>query len=544
MMRRYVTALAALMTLVALTVIVTWPQALHLATQIGAHDDPQFSIWRLEWIAHALQSDPRHLFDANIFYPARNTLTFSDAMLLEGMLGAPFIWAGVPPALVYNLLLLAGFVLSGMAMFVLAKHVTGQTGPALVAAAIFTVAPYRVDHFMHLELQWAMWMPLAFWAIHRTFEQPVWRPGLLAGVFVWLQIVSSVYYGVFLAIACIVLALPLCLVHPKNAPRAIAWLTAGAVLATLLALPYAWPYIQSSTTMVRRLSDVSTYSANLWNYLASSGPSTFWRWTSDRLGGTERNLFPGLIAVVLALASLFNHRRKLVIVYAVLALVTIDLSLGLNGFLYRWLFEHVPALHGLRSPARFGILVSCAIAMLAAFGAQVLIEVALASSARAASFVVLALLALVAVEGSTTGMQLMDVPKVGDESLSVYTAIRRIGPGPILELPLPRLDRLPGHDARFTLWSTMHWHPIVNGYSGYYPPEFAQTVVRTEHFPDDQSIAQLANIGVRFIVVHRAFYEDVEYRELLEQISRRRELTPLGTYLDPLGECRLFLVGS
>src|SRR6185436_17540332 len=231
--------------------------------------------------------------DANIFYPARNTLTFSDAMLLEGMLGAPFIWAGVPPALVYNLLLLAGFVLSGMAMFVLAKHVTGQTGAALVAAAIFTVAPYRVDHFMHLELQWAMWMPLAFWAIHRTFEQPVWRPGLLAGVFVWLQIVSSVYYGVFLAIACIVLALALCLVHPKNAPRAIAWLTAGAVLATLLALPYAWPYIPSSTTMVRRLSDVSTYSANLWNYLASSGPSTFWGWTSDRLGGTERNLFPG-----------------------------------------------------------------------------------------------------------------------------------------------------------------------------------------------------------------------------------------------------------
>jgi len=542
MMRRSAAALGASMTLVALTVLVTWPQALHLAARIGAHDDPQFSIWRLAWIAHALRSDPWHLFDANTFFPAKNTLAFSDAMLLEGLLAAPFIWAGVPPVLVYNLLLFAGFVVSGIAMFVLARHVTGQSGPALVAAAIFTVAPYRIDHFMHLELQWTMWMPLAFWAVHRTFEQPSWWPGLLAGVFVWLQIVSSVYYGVFLAIACLVLALSLSIVHRDTALRAIAWLTVGAALAALLALPYAWPYIQASRTMVRRLSEVSTYSAHLWNYLASAGPSRFWGWTSDRLGGVELNLFPGLIAIVLALASIFNHRRRLVLVYAVLALVMIDLSLGLNGFLYQWLSERVPALHGLRSPARFGILASCAIAMLAALGAQALSEFAV-KSARAASFVMPALLMLIAVEGSTTGMQLMDVPKLADDDLSVYTAIRRIGLGPILELPLPRLDALPGHDATFTLWSIEHWHPIVNGYSGYYPLEFAQTVVRTEHFPDDQSIAQLTNIGVRYIVVHRAFYDEGMYRALLQQISARQELTPLGNYLDPLGECRLFLVG-
>ena len=227
MMRRSAAALAASMTLVALTVLVTWPQALHLAARIGAHDDPQFSIWRLAWIAHALRSDPLHIFDGNIFYPAKSTLAFSDAMLLEGLLAAPLIGAGVPPVLVYNLLLFAGFVLSGMAMFVLARHVTGQSGPALVAAAIFTVAPYRIDHFMHLELQWAMWMPLAFWAIHRTFEQPSWRTGLLAGVFVWLQIASSVYYGVFLAIPCLVLALSLSIVHRDTALRAIAWLTAA-----------------------------------------------------------------------------------------------------------------------------------------------------------------------------------------------------------------------------------------------------------------------------------------------------------------------------
>ncbi len=45
-------------------------------------------------------------------------------------------------------------------MFVLARHLIGAMAPALVAAAIFTMAPYRIEHFMHLELQWTMWMPL------------------------------------------------------------------------------------------------------------------------------------------------------------------------------------------------------------------------------------------------------------------------------------------------------------------------------------------------------------------------------------------------
>ena len=59
----------------------------------------------------------------------------------------------------------------------------------------------------------------------------------------------------------------------------------------------------------------------------------------------------------------------------------------------------------------------------------------------------------------------------------------------------------------YMFWSITHWQPLVNGYSGYYPPEFAETVVRTENFPDDQSLLQLSNIGVRYVVVHRSFYE-------------------------------------
>ena len=51
--------LSALALLLALTIIMTWPQALHLSTQVPGHGDPLFSIWRLAWIAHVLPRDPR-----------------------------------------------------------------------------------------------------------------------------------------------------------------------------------------------------------------------------------------------------------------------------------------------------------------------------------------------------------------------------------------------------------------------------------------------------------------------------------------------------
>src|SRR5262245_35264330 len=99
-------ALTAL--LVALTCFLTWPQCVYLGTQVAAHDDGFFSTWRVAWIAHALRTNPAGLYDANIFYPDRGTLANSDAVILQGALAGPFLWAGGSSVVAYNLLLLGG----------------------------------------------------------------------------------------------------------------------------------------------------------------------------------------------------------------------------------------------------------------------------------------------------------------------------------------------------------------------------------------------------------------------------------------------------
>jgi hypothetical protein len=230
----------------------------------------------------------------------------------------------------------------------------------------------------------------------------------------------------------------------------------------------------------------------------------------------------------------------LTFVYAALAAATIELSLGLNGRVYAWLFNHISALQGLRSPSRFGIISCCAIAMLAGFGAQAL----LTRTSRFGPGLSAALVLLVALDDRTTGMYLTDLPYQPSSTANVYKTIRAQGPGVVLELPLPRLDALPGREAAYIFWSITHWHPLVNGYSGYYPLEYAEIVVRTEGFPDDRSLAELTHVGVRYIVVHKAFYDAGQYRSLLLRIAKRPALQPLGIYPDPSGSAALFVLAK
>lgn len=528
---------AALM-VTALSVFVTWPLAAVMSSQIAAHHDAFFSIWRLGWIAHVLTTSPGHLFDANIFYPSQTTLAYSDATLLEGLIAAPLFWAGMSPSLIYNVLLLGGFAGSGFGMFVLARHLTHSTGPALVAAAAYTMLPYRIEHFMHLELQWSMFVPLTFWALHRAVESERWQWGAAAGVFLWLQLISCVYYGVFLAITLVAFVPLLALTVDDGRRRStLVPLAAAALVAIALSLPLALPYRSAANDLGgRTIDDIMQYSATPANYFATAASSRLWGWTADRWGASELRMFPGAVALVLAAMSLLRRPWRPVILYGVTTLLVIDLSFGLHSSLYRTLLDHLAPLRGFRSVSRFAAIGLCALSLLAAFGTDALRRRLRQPRARAA--LVPVLLGLMLLDSSNGPMDLE--PGVAAEPPDAYRMIRSAAPGTLLELPMPDLDRLPGREPYYQAWSIWHWKPLVNGYSGYYPRDYLTTVLRMDVFPEEGTIDRLRAHGVRYVVVHRAFYEPAAYTRLVLQMAAHAEFKPLGRFKDPVGTADIF----
>ena len=47
-----------------------------------------------------------------------------------------------------------------------------------------------------------------------------------------------------------------------------------------------------------------------------------------------------------------------------------------------------------------------------------------------------------------------------------------------------------------------------------------------ETFPDDESIERLKELGVRYVLVHQAFYRPADYADLMDQVSRRARVDP------------------
>lgn len=510
--------------LCGLTVLTTWPHARVFASHVVSETDPFLSMWRIGWFAHAVaHGEP--LLHANIFHPESFTYLLSDATFLQSALAAPALWVGAQLPAVYNTMLLLGIVSSGVAVYWLATSLDLSRPAALVAATIFSQAPYRIEHIDHLELQWSAFGLVALGSLYRVLDAPRWIHGVILGLAVWLQFLSAVYYAVFL----VPILLALTIVSAGALPDVRGTVRAGvlaAIICAALTLPIARLYTNQTGRLGERAkSDIATFSATPVNYLASPAENALYGRTADWLGAGERRLFPGSVALTLAVVGLFSERRRLVVAALTVVLVAFDLSLGLNGLLYPWLLKWWPILHGLRAPARFALFVLAGIALLAGLGCDRLMGAA--RSTTGAALVAIIAIAVASVEYHSPQRNIARV----DMDVPVYRFLQQLPEGVVLELPLPAYSGAVRIDADYMLWSTHHWRKLVNGYSGYYPPSYQNTLRRLRGLPGADAMALLREKQVRYVLVHTVFLEPEE-RELLANLAVCPELRLLGTYRD------------
>src|SRR5262249_18219360 len=158
---------------------------------------------------------------------------------------------------------------------------------------------------------------------------------------------------VFLGLIVAALVVLLAASQPREARAAIVPLCAAVVVAGALASIYALPYIESARIVgTRAPSATASFSAQVASYLAAPQQNWLWGWTSFPFEGDELRLFPGLLAVLLATVGVAGNRRLQVVwIYLALVALAVELSFGMNGTLYPWLYAHVGPLRGFRAPA-------------------------------------------------------------------------------------------------------------------------------------------------------------------------------------------------
>jgi len=529
----------ALITLAAaaLAVLLTWP----IAAQFGDagrvdSGDGRFSVWNVAWVAHALTTNPWQLWDANIFYPHQNALAFSEANLVAGALAVPVWSATGNPYATMNFVILCSFVLSAVATFALVRHLTSSNAGAALAAFALAFCPYVFSHIPHVQLLMTFVLPLTLLQMHRFVEAPSGPRAAWLGASVALAGLACGYYGIF---AGLMVALGIVWFAGASG-RARDWkywalAAAAGLLALALIGPFFAPYTHvQADGFARTLDDARLHSVRWRSYLAS--PILLDRWMLPLIGTWREVLFPGFLSIAFAtVATVRAFRpgtsgvaavsRPIAGFYLAVAVLALWASLGPDAGLYYLLHETLPVFSLIRAPARFGLLVTLALAVLSGLGFASVQRVVAINKRRLSALAVLA----IALASSSVGpLPLAPAPPVTE----AHRRLAALPWGPVVEFPFFVASADRHRHTEYMLLSTLHWKPLLNGYSDHFPPEAVADMFRLASFPDPESWRVLRARQARYVMVHYPFYDD-DVREEME--LRTKQLPYLRQIVEERG---------
>src|SRR4029079_5561360 len=210
--------------------------------------------------------------------------------------------------------------------------------------------------------------------------------------------------------------------------------------------------------------------------------------------------------------------RKLPVTFIALAWILLGVAgaLGTHLFFHRFLFAHVPGFQAIRVPARWANIAYAGMAMLIANGVKrfaPLAAAALAVQLRAAPRLWDPVIPRAPAAARLAG-ELCAAPLLWSLVVPGTPPVYRAIHGPTLELPIGQ-----GLDYADMLHATAHHQPIVNGVSGFTPPE---TLRITSLINSDLLIGELKRIGVGTIVVHGDAADDATRQWLARELARGR----------------------
>ena len=241
----------------------------------------------------------------------------------------------------------------------------------------------------------------------------------------------------------------------------------------------------------------------------------------------------GLLLVVSERARSFaRHWLASFTGFAVLAaLLAFVLSLGLDirtegraissAAPYGFFYDHVPGFDGLRVPARYGMLVMMFLAIAAGHGAW-----ALERRSRRGGAIVLALGFLAVTESFAAPIIINGTVAEGGYALPPPRVYTGASVPPVYHFlnTLPRdrtvIVEFPfgefAYELRYVFYSTNHWHPLLNGYSGNFPLSYSERGSLLRHPLESPELAwtSLVEDGTTHAVIHESLYQSGEGKAL------------------------------
>lgn len=372
---------------VILAIVLTSPASLHLRSLIIGYNDAWQFVWNFWWFKTALfnlHTNP--FYTTYLHYPSGISLLFH-TVTLTNTLPAVLLQYIFGLVTTYNLLVIFNIAWSGFAVYLLSTYLTKNRFAGFIAGLLVAFSSHIVAHaWGHLNLISFGW-PVLFilYYLRMVKHEADWK---MATLFLVVTGLTDWYYF-FFVILFVVFHLVYCLIAQRKIyDRRFA---KNIVLIFILSLIFLSPYL--GTMIYAKITnpdfnvpghDPLMNSVDLMAFFVPNHTS-IWQgsfndyWVKWRLSW-EGVGFIGYSVLALSILALIGlaKKNKEVIFWGVCALIFFVLALGpllqINGTIYKniplpynWMEKYIPLLSFSGVPARFGVMMYLALAILVSF---------------------------------------------------------------------------------------------------------------------------------------------------------------------------------
>lgn len=502
------------LSVIALIVIAFWsiyPSIKDFTTSIPENYDGLFITWTLNQTIDKIPNDLPHLFDGNIFWPHKNVKAYSDLLIPSALLAyIPVKLTGIP-VVAFNFNFVVGHLAVILISYFWFYEMSKSRTSSFIAAVAFGLSQIKFSFYGALQMWALQWFLLSAWMLWKYANSGKVKYFYISAFFFVVQMWES-FLPAFWVVTIAALLLPSMWKYLKHDWQRLLRI---AILPLVSILPVLWLYssFYQEFHAVRSIRDTAHFAMSV---------DDLWK------GYLSPGLFLLLFIVILAFLrhgesgsesirrNFYLHRFRLrsgitkdLMFFALLGVISFILSLGPvlkwsghtvklgNLFLplpYGILYYIVPGFGAFRTPSRFIWLFGFALSGIAA--------ILFPKLPKLPKLLTLFLFSLPILSGTKLST-VYPIPTPQNYH-PIYKELKSLPGDVILELPIYS-SAAPGaqEEVLRMLYSLDHKKHLVNGYSGFFPPDWQELVKDlNENYPSEELDKRMKETGVDYIILH------------------------------------------
>ena len=473
--------------------------------------DGVFLVWVLNQTIEKIPSGLNNIFAGNIFYPHKNVMAYSDLLVPSAFLSALGVKMTGQPQMATSVMLILGQMLSLLVVYFWWLELSGSPWAAFLGSVALGLSQIRFTYYVHLQMWTMQWWLIASWMLWRFFKNgKVWQI-YLGGTFLVLQVWESLLPVFFIGVVGAILLIQ----NREKLKRNWRHFAVVTILVATASLPVIKTYWEVSREFdyQRPIREVAHFSASV-----------------DDLWGSF--LAPGLY--ILFAAALAEMAKKLSLKNKNLLFLFIVLAVGAIMFLgpalkwqgktvkvfgnipiplpYALAYYLIPGFGALRTPSRW--------IWLSAWAASGIIVLGFSKYKfrKVKELGLLVVASIIAVFAGTHLKKVYEIPRV-EEYPKIYKWLESQPGKVVIELPIYTwgAGEIASREVYRMVFSLEHKKYLVNGYSGFFPPEWERLAADLwTGFPSSELEDKLKERGVNYIIVHKDECPEDKLRQIEE----------------------------